>query len=456
MMRIGIVPHVHRRDGGMFQYSETLVHTLAGFTSQVECQDEYVLFSSEAHHAALTLPKRQQWHQTPLVPSSVWHRPMHALKQLVGEGPHREAWRWLRRRFQRLCGNLSGGSAESPPSPATFAEPYAPRFQAAMHRRLRRARIDLLLCPGTNVEPFEYGIPYVMAVHDLQHRIQPEFPEVSANGAWEKREYYYRNAVRLATLVVAPSEVGKEEILDCYGDYGVTADRVKVLPYLPAHYLGTEVPQSDCQRVRARYRLPSRYLFYPSTFWPHKNHLRIVQALEVVRCEHQLEVPVVFCGPCSPYALRERVFQEVMEYAQTAGIADLIHHLDYVPDEEMSAFYAGAEALIMPTFFGPTALPPVEAWSLGCPVITSDIRGIREQMGDAALLVDPRSVESIAKGIARIWKEQVLRQELVARGRQRLASYTPSDFAECLQGILEEAKDRVRCAHKPRIVVTHS
>jgi glycosyltransferase involved in cell wall biosynthesis len=110
--------------------------------------------------------------------------------------------------------------------------------------------------------------------------------------------------------------------------------------------------------------------------------------------------------------------------------------------------FAGAEALIMPTFFGPTALPPVEAWSLGCPVITSDIRGIREQMGDAALLVNPRSVESIAAGIVRIWNEEGLRRELVARGCQRLASYTPSDFAERLRAILEEAKERVRCAQK--------
>jgi glycosyltransferase involved in cell wall biosynthesis len=86
----------------------------------------------------------------------------------------------------------------------------------------------------------------------------------------------------------------------------------------------------------------------------------------------------------------------------------------------------------MPTFFGPTAIPPVEAWSLGCPVITSDIRGIREQMGDAALLVDPRSVESIAAGIVRVWKEQALRKELVARGRERLTSY----YSERLCGAL--------------------
>ena len=73
-----------------------------------------------------------------------------------------------------------------------------------------------------------------MAIHDLQHRLQPEFPEVSANGEWERREYRFRNGARYATLLLADSEVGKEDLLNFYGPYGVTPDRVKVLPFIPA------------------------------------------------------------------------------------------------------------------------------------------------------------------------------------------------------------------------------
>jgi glycosyltransferase involved in cell wall biosynthesis len=120
-----------------------------------------------------------------------------------------------------------------------------------------------------------------------------------------------------------------------------------------------------------------------------------------------------------------------------------IHCIGYVPDEEMAALYSDAVALIMPTFFGPTNIPVLEAWAFDCPVLTSDIRGIREQAGDAAILVDPRSTEAIADGIYRLWTDECLRRALTNAGHRRLSSYTAKDFADRLMAILEEAKERV-------------
>jgi hypothetical protein len=123
---------------------------------------------------------------------------------------------------------------------------------------LRDARIDFVVYPYPNRLSFEAGIPYMMAIHDLQHRLPPEFPEVTSNGEREWREYYFRNGSRYATLLLADSEVGKEDILNVYGSYGVTADRVKVLPVLPASYLAVGVSERERQRVRKAYRLPAR------------------------------------------------------------------------------------------------------------------------------------------------------------------------------------------------------
>jgi len=85
----------------------------------------------------------------------------------------------------------------------------------------------------------------------------------------------------------------------------------------------------------------------------------------------------------------------------------------------------------------------LEAWAFGCPVLTSDIRGIREQAGNAAVLVDPRSVESIADGIYQLWTDESLRSTLAEAGRQRLGAYTPDDYRRELMTILEEAKTRL-------------
>jgi glycosyltransferase involved in cell wall biosynthesis len=104
---------------------------------------------------------------------------------------------------------------------------------------------------------------------------------------------------------------------------------------------------------------------------------------------------------------------------------------------------------VMPTFFGPTNIPILEAWGLDCPVVTSDLRGLREQAGDAALLADPRSVEAIADAIQRIWLDGELREELARRGRARLGLYTREDYARRLNEILDLASEYVRETPEP-------
>jgi glycosyltransferase involved in cell wall biosynthesis len=133
-----------------------------------------------------------------------------------------------------------------------------------------------------------------------------------------------------------------------------------------------------------------------------------------------------------------------MTTAAKAGVDKNIHYLGYISNHDISAVYAEASGLVMPTFFGPTNIPVLEAWAFGCPVLSSDIRGIRDQVQDAGILVDPRSVESIASGILRLWTEGSFCETLVRRGKERLAAYTPANFRERLVGILEEAKLRVR------------
>jgi glycosyltransferase involved in cell wall biosynthesis len=282
-----------------------------------------------------------------------------------------------------------------------------------------------------------------MPVFDLQHRLQPEFPEVSSDGEWDEREYLFRNGTREATLILADSEIGKEDILNSYEPYGITPDQVKVLPYQPAPYLCTHVSGADRQRIRAAYRLPPRYLLYPAQFWLHKNHLRVVQALGRLKADTKTEVHVVLCGTYSG-AIRRQVYRDVMREATRLHVLDQVHYLGYVPNEAMSALFAEAVGLVMPTFFGPTNIPVLEAWLFGCPVLTSDIRGIREQVGNAGLLVDPRSVEAIADGVERLWENETLRHELAQKGRNRLARYSRQDYCAKLAEIVTEANQRVR------------
>jgi len=282
------------------------------------------------------------------------------------------------------------------------------------------------------------GIPFVMSVHDLQHRLQPQFPEVSANGEWEAREFDLGNGIERATLILVDSEVGMEDVLTFYGDR-ITPDRIRILPSVPPPYLAVRASDWALAATRQKYSLPDTYLFYPAQFWPHKNHVRLVQAMALLK-QRGVEVPPLVLTGSHSTPIREHEFARMQVTARGSRVEDQIHYLGLVPDEDMAALYGSASGLIFPTFFGPTNIPVVEAWSVGCPVLTSDIRGIREQVGDAALLADPGSVESIARGIERLTLDEDLRRTIVERGRKRLEEYTFEDFAARLRAIVDEAR----------------
>ena len=318
--------------------------------------------------------------------------------------------------------------------------PLAAGVDPALRSWFAAQRIDLALWPTPMDLAYRSGIPYVAAVRDLQHRLQPEFPEVSADGAWEWREFLFSHLIAGAVRVVADSEAGREDIVRLYGLDAAAAARVDVVPYtLPP---GLEQPTAaEVERVRTAHDLPARYLFYPAQFWPHKNHERLIEALSLLDGP-SAEVPLVLTGSRGG-DLRAAQFDRVMARARELGVDGRVRWLGYVPAEDISPLYAGAEALVMPTFFGPTNIPQIEAWFLGCPVITSAIHGIPAQVGDAALLADPRSAEEIAGCIRRVLEEPGLRAELVQRGRARLAAYPQAEFARRFGAVLDAARSEL-------------
>ncbi len=419
-MRIGVFPPGHGLRGGIFQYGLAFVDSLGALLADGTVESAVLV-----HGADTELPVERLraggW-ETALLPDARGRRArvLDPLRARIGHGRVRRAW-------QRTRTSVAPARAS--------VEPLDPALRDWFHG----LELDAIVYPYPTPLGYQLGIPYVMTIHDLQHRLQPEFPDVSANGEFEWREEVFREGARDALLVLTDSETSRQDVVGFYDD-AISADRVFVLPSSPPAYLESEVAPIDRDRARGRYGLPSRYLFYPAQFWPHKNHERIVEALALL--DPGLDVHVVFSGSSST-TVREETYGRVVARAGDLGLAQRIHHLGYVADEDMGALYAEAVGLLMPTFFGPTNIPVIEAWSLGCPVITSDVHGVPEHVGDAALLVDPRSPTSIADAMARLWTDGELRTELVEKGRRRLGDFTMDDHRRRVAEIVDEIEERL-------------
>jgi glycosyltransferase involved in cell wall biosynthesis len=104
-------------------------------------------------------------------------------------------------------------------------------------------------------------------------------------------------------------------------------------------------------------------------------------------------------------------------------IEDGVALLGEIPDEVLPGMYAGAKAVLYPSFAEGFGLPPVEAMACGTPVIASNVSSLPEALGDAGLLVDPLDIGAIAEGIERVLSDSGLRHELVERGRARAGRF---------------------------------
>lgn len=412
-MRLGVVPLLSGNSGGVYQYCRMVLEALRT-PGTLEPNDTVVLFVHDPRDPLLSKISDPSWTILPLNPPT-FRRKLGALARALPFG-------------RSALDLLNGRTRQELPAS------QSPRTRPDLARWFKASGIDLMLYPVPMSISFEAGIPYIFAVHDLQHRLQPDFPEVGSSREWQSREYLFGNGIGQARAVVTDSETGRQDVLDCYGDKGISPESIFVLPYVPPTYLPDRIDQQERRRIRELYQLPERYFFYPAQFWPHKNHANLLKALALLRDHKGIAAPLVLCGS-HHNAVRSQTFSDVMTLADSLGLSEQVSYLGFVPDGDMAALYAEAQALVMPTFFGPTNIPVLEAWSLGCPVLTSDLRGIREQAGDAALLADPHSPDSLCEALYLLWQDNARRSALIDAGRRRLQAYGPRDFAGRLRDV---------------------
>ena len=299
----------------------------------------------------------------------------------------------------------------------------------------------IVLCSGVeivwNLTPYTctMEIPYITVIWDLQHRLQPYFPEVSEKGRWSWRERNFAELCRRASVIITGTEAGKAEIEYFYQ---VPGNRIKILPH-PTPKFALDASSDDGEEVLNRYGIPKGYLFYPAQFWSHKNHAGLLLAAQLLRDKYNLAFPLVFVGS------DRGNYRHIRELADTLDLSAQVYFLGFVPQKDLVSLYRRAFALTYVTFFGPENLPPLEAFALGCPVIASNVQGAEEQLSDAALLVDPKNPKEIALAVKALYDDATWRQTLIERGLKRARRFTGEDFVNGMLSILNDFEGVRRC-----------
>lgn len=130
--------------------------------------------------------------------------------------------------------------------------------------------------------------------------------------------------------------------------------------------------------------------------------------------------------------------KDVKHYITDNGLENNVTIKGFVSDENITYLYKNAVGLVMPSYFGPTNIPPIEAMALGCPVAVSNKYAMPEQVGNAGLLFNPDEPGEIAECIRKMWMDEGIRQRMIHAGYRKMGRWTKKEFRERLEKILRK------------------
>lgn len=299
--------------------------------------------------------------------------------------------------------------------------------------------VDLVHFPY--FDPFFLTLPFikrhktVVTVHDLTPIVFPEHFPAGVKG--KIRWQIQKQALRMTDAIITDSYSSKKDIVNYAG---ISEKKISVV-YLAA---GDEFRQYDVSKVQyqvlhEKYNLPKKFILYVGDATWNKNLVNLVKAVR------QGDIPLVMVGK----AMKDvDIDRSNLWNKDLREVQDMIRDdkqftvLGFVSTEDLVLLYNLAELSVFPSFYEGFGLPVLEAMACGCPVVTSDKGSLAEVVGDAAYIVDPYSVEGIAKGIAEVAVKKDLRNRLVKAGLEQAKKFSWKKTALGTMGVYETVLSR--------------
>ncbi len=272
------------------------------------------------------------------------------------------------------------------------------------------------------------GLPTVYNPHDLQHLHFPQFftPEVI-----RKRDILYPAACRAARIVVVASQFIKQDLIE---KYEIEAEKIQVVPWSPPEIAAAEFNENAVAAVLKKYQCPPRpFMLYPAMTWEHKNHLRLLEAIALLRERDNLTVNLICTGFKHPF------YSNIERRSDELKLEKQVKFTGIVSIEELNLLYRSAEFVIIPTLFEAASAPLFEAWQHDVAVACSSVTSLPEQAADAALLFNPLSIGEIADTIKKMLLSENLRIDLRQRGQRRLADFNLERTAKAYRAVYRKA-----------------
>lgn len=323
---------------------------------------------------------------------------------------------------------------------------YTLKEQLVMPWLIGKEKLDLMHFPHFNV-PIFCPSRFIVTIHDL---ILTKFPTTRATTLgpllYFIKNLGYRLAIKLAIFrakkVIAISEYTKRDIIKTFN---VSEKKIAVTYEGVANLSGGNdslfAAKLNPAEILSDYQIKKPYLLYVGNAYPHKNLERLIRIFKDIQTEHP-DLKLVLVGRDDYFYTRLKHYAKELNLWSEHPKGDWrtpVIFPGYVPDQKLEILFKNALAYIFPSCYEGFGLPPLEAMSRGCAVVSSDATCLPEVLGDAALYFKPDSDTDIKRTIEQIISDESLRKTLIARGHEQVALY---DWWECAR-LTKEIYERV-------------
>lgn len=305
---------------------------------------------------------------------------------------------------------------------------YADWEQIKLRKAVISSKLDLLHCTA-NTAPLSVPSRLMVTIHDIIYLEKIDF----GGNAYQNLGNLYRRYVvpkiaKKADLIITVSEFERNNILE---KLKLPADKVKVVYNGVSPNFNHDYTFDQINEFRTRYGLPERYIMFLGNTAPKKNTSNVIRAYVEYCLSERDPAPMVLLD------YKKELVAAMLTDLKQPGLIDRFLFPGYLPYYQIPLMYAAATIFLYPSLRESFGLPILESMACGTPVITSTTSSMPEIAGDAAKQIDPYDPLQLAGAIKSLMQDEVLRQQYITKGLERVKQFTWRDSAKRLLALYE-------------------
>ena len=291
----------------------------------------------------------------------------------------------------------------------------------------KKYSIDIVHCPYQFLPESKYARS-ICTMHDVQELHFPEYfsPEDRAD-----RAVAYLKYIKNADKIIVSYQHIKEDIIRYFN---VNAERIAVCLLDMGNLWIDKFSPADIVSL-AHLLIPGKFILYPANTWAHKNHLKLLETLALVKAQGVTDLKVLCTGHKTPY------FDSVLKpFIEKEGLADQIIFTGVVNEKELYSAYKTCVGVVVPTLYEAGSFPVMESILMDVPVICSNVTSLPETIGNDVFVFDPANATEISQMLIRLWNDGKFRELGVANCKKQAPRLRKTGVLEIIKRVYNELK----------------